>query len=78
MPAPPPGSDRAEQRRLKGAFQCSQLEDPAYLHPESALFGNTEAEFVVYQSMVETSRLYMRGQRCQDLAFYLSISLTAV
>ena len=60
-PSAAPGSDKAEVRRLKGAFQCSELEDLAYIHPESVMFGNTESDFVVYQSMVESSRLFMRG-----------------
>ncbi|XP_005106554.1 probable ATP-dependent RNA helicase DHX37 [Aplysia californica] len=65
-PGPPPGADKAEVKRLKGAFQCTQLEEPAYIHPESSLFRNTEVEFVVYQSMLETSRLYMRGLCCVE------------
>ncbi|XP_059143028.1 probable ATP-dependent RNA helicase DHX37 [Physella acuta] len=65
-PAPPPGTEKSETARLKGSFQCSQLEELVYVHPESVLFKNREVEFVVYQSMVETSRLYMRGLCCVE------------
>ena len=61
-PGPPPGAEKAEVKRLKGAFHCMQIEDLSYIHPESALFRNTQVEFVVYQSMMESSKLYMRGE----------------
>lgn len=66
-PAPPPGTDKVEAKRLRGSFQCLQLEEPVYIHPESAFYRDTQGiEFVVYQSMMETSRLYMRGLCCVE------------
>ncbi|RUS81416.1 hypothetical protein EGW08_010800 [Elysia chlorotica] len=66
-PAPPPGTEKAEVKRLRGSFQCMQLEEPVYIHPESSFYRDTQGvEFVVYQSMVETSRLYMRGLCCVE------------
>ncbi|CAL1545913.1 unnamed protein product [Lymnaea stagnalis] len=65
-PNPLPGIEKTEAQRLKGSFQCMLLEELVYIHPESVLFRNTEPEYVVYQSMVETSRLYMRGICCVE------------
>ncbi|KAH9515058.1 ATP-dependent RNA helicase dhx37 [Bulinus truncatus] len=65
-PAPPPGTDKTEVNKLKGSFQCMQLEDLVYVHPESVMYRNNEVEFVVYQTMMETSRLYMRGVCCVE------------
>ncbi|KAH9515060.1 ATP-dependent RNA helicase dhx37 [Bulinus truncatus] len=65
-PAPPPGTDKTEANKLKGSFQCMQLEDLVYVHPESVMYRNNEVEFVVYQTMMETSRLYMRGVCCVE------------
>ncbi|GFO34796.1 pre-mRNA-splicing factor ATP-dependent RNA helicase prp16 [Plakobranchus ocellatus] len=70
-PAPPPGLEKSEAKRLRGSFQCLQLEDLVYIHPESSLYKDTEGvEFVVYQSMVETSRLYMRGLCCVEAHWF--------
>ncbi|KAK3750958.1 hypothetical protein RRG08_009215 [Elysia crispata] len=70
-PAPPPGMEKAEAKRLRGSFQCMQLEEPVYIHPESALYRDTQGvEFVVYQSMLETSRLYMRGLCCVEAHWF--------
>ncbi|KAK0057271.1 ATP-dependent RNA helicase DHX37 [Biomphalaria pfeifferi] len=69
-PAPPPGADKTECNRLKGSFQCMQLEDLVYIHPESVMFKNKDVEFVVYQSMIETSRLYMRGLCCIEAHWF--------
>ncbi|GFR68244.1 pre-mRNA-splicing factor ATP-dependent RNA helicase prp16 [Elysia marginata] len=70
-PAPPPGMEKAEAKRLRGSFQCMQLEEPVYVHPESSMYRDTQGvEFVVYQSMVETSRLYMRGLCCVEAHWF--------
>jgi hypothetical protein len=42
---------------------CSQtplLDDPVFIHPSSVLFRELP-EFVVYQEIVETTKLYMKG-----------------
>ncbi|TNN22117.1 putative ATP-dependent RNA helicase DHX37 [Liparis tanakae] len=43
---------------------CSQtplLDDPVFIHPSSALF-KTLPEFIVYQEILETTKMYMRGK----------------
>lgn len=43
---------------------CSQtplLDEPVFIHPTSALF-KTLPEFVVYQEIMETTKMYMRGK----------------
>ncbi|NXP94403.1 DHX37 helicase, partial [Passerina amoena] len=41
-------------------FQTALLEDPVFIHPSSVLFKELP-EFVVYQEIVETTKLYMKG-----------------
>lgn len=40
--------------------QCTELEEPVFIHPTSVLY-KQNAEFVVYQYIHETSKLYMKG-----------------
>lgn len=44
-------------------FQTALLEDPVFIHPSSVLFKELP-EFVVYQEIVETTKLYMKGECC--------------
>ena len=37
------------------------LEEPVYVHPLSVLY-RERPEFVVYQHVIETSKMYMRGE----------------
>lgn len=37
------------------------MDDPVFIHPTSALFKKLP-DFVVYQEIMETSKMYMRGK----------------
>lgn len=41
-------------------LQTPLLDDPVFIHPSSALH-KTLPEFVVYQEIMETTKMYMRG-----------------
>ncbi|XP_064612287.1 probable ATP-dependent RNA helicase DHX37 [Liolophura sinensis] len=56
---PPPGADE-EAKKCRHAYQCTELEEPVFIHPTSVLY-KQNAEFVVYQYIHETSKLYMKG-----------------
>ncbi|NXS89666.1 DHX37 helicase, partial [Erpornis zantholeuca] len=45
---------------LCASSQTALLEDPVFIHPSSVLFKELP-EFVVYQEIVETTKLYMKG-----------------
>lgn len=42
-------------------LKTALLEDPVFIHPSSILFRELP-EFVVYQEIVETTKLYMKGE----------------
>lgn len=42
-------------------LKTALLDDPVFIHPSSVLFKQLP-EFVVYQEIVETTKLYMRGE----------------
>ncbi|KAK2538102.1 hypothetical protein Q9966_005863 [Columba livia] len=46
--------------KWKNAYKTALLEDPVFIHPSSILFRELP-EFVVYQEIVETTKLYMKG-----------------
>uniref|UniRef100_A0A8C3V8R4 Activating signal cointegrator 1 complex subunit 3 n=1 Tax=Catharus ustulatus TaxID=91951 RepID=A0A8C3V8R4_CATUS len=46
--------------KWKNAYKTALLEDPVFIHPSSVLFRELP-EFVVYQEIVETTKLYMKG-----------------
>uniref|UniRef100_A0A3Q2EBR3 RNA helicase n=1 Tax=Cyprinodon variegatus TaxID=28743 RepID=A0A3Q2EBR3_CYPVA len=46
--------------KWKNAYKTPLMDDPVFIHPNSALF-KTLPEFVVYQEIMETSKMYMRG-----------------
>ncbi|XP_067683944.1 probable ATP-dependent RNA helicase DHX37 [Haliotis asinina] len=58
-PAPPPGATE-DEKKLKHAYYCMELEEPVYIHPTSVLF-KQRPEFIIYQHIHETSRMYMKG-----------------
>ena len=46
---------------LFNLFQCPELEEPVFIHPSSVLY-KQQPEFVVYQHITETSKMYMKGK----------------
>ncbi|XP_037536203.1 probable ATP-dependent RNA helicase DHX37 [Nematolebias whitei] len=46
--------------KWKNGYKTPLMDDPVFIHPSSALF-KTLPEFVVYQEIMETSKMYMRG-----------------
>nr|XP_020041304.1 probable ATP-dependent RNA helicase DHX37 [Castor canadensis] len=46
--------------KWKNAYKTPLLDDPVFIHPSSVLFRELP-EFVVYQEIVETTKLYMKG-----------------
>ncbi|XP_023312984.1 probable ATP-dependent RNA helicase DHX37, partial [Anoplophora glabripennis] len=51
------GEDKA---KFKYAYQANNMEDPVFLHQGSVL-KKSLPEFVVYQEIYETNKMYMRG-----------------
>ncbi|XP_037634833.1 probable ATP-dependent RNA helicase DHX37 [Sebastes umbrosus] len=46
--------------KWKNGYKTPLLDDPVFIHPTSALF-KTLPEFIVYQEIMETTKMYMRG-----------------
>uniref|UniRef100_A0A8C0B737 Activating signal cointegrator 1 complex subunit 3 n=1 Tax=Buteo japonicus TaxID=224669 RepID=A0A8C0B737_9AVES len=46
--------------KWKNAYKTALLDDPVFIHPSSVLFKQLP-EFVVYQEILETTKLYMKG-----------------
>ncbi|XP_054466573.1 probable ATP-dependent RNA helicase DHX37 [Anoplopoma fimbria] len=46
--------------KWRNGYKTPLLDDPVFIHPSSALF-KTLPEFIVYQEIMETTKLYMRG-----------------
>ncbi|KAM5238994.1 putative ATP-dependent RNA helicase DHX37 [Ctenodactylus gundi] len=46
--------------KWRNAYKTPLLDEPVFIHPGSVLFRELP-EFVVYQEIVETSRMYMKG-----------------
>ncbi|XP_024130840.1 probable ATP-dependent RNA helicase DHX37 isoform X2 [Oryzias melastigma] len=46
--------------KWRNGYKTPLLDDPVFIHPSSALFKKVP-EFVVYQEITETSKMYMRG-----------------
>ncbi|XP_053327841.1 probable ATP-dependent RNA helicase DHX37 [Spea bombifrons] len=46
--------------KWRNGYKTPLLEDPVFIHPNSALFRQLP-EFVVYQEILETSKMYMKG-----------------
>ncbi|ELU07825.1 hypothetical protein CAPTEDRAFT_170843 [Capitella teleta] len=58
LPEPAKGTDDA--KKLKYAYQSICLDDPVFIHPTSVLY-KSDAEYIVYQSVEDASKLYMKG-----------------
>ncbi|KAJ4445445.1 hypothetical protein ANN_07250 [Periplaneta americana] len=49
-----------DKAKWKHAYRCAEMEDPVFMHSASVL-RKKSPEWVVYQEVFETSKLYMRG-----------------
>ncbi|XP_066255814.1 probable ATP-dependent RNA helicase kurz [Euwallacea similis] len=58
--------DREDRAKFKYAYWANNMEDPVYLH-QSSVLRKTLPEFVVYQEIYETNRIYMRGVTAIDV-----------
>ena len=50
-----------DKKRLRFSYQCVSCEGPVYL-PTSSPFLTCPPEFLVFQELTDTSRIYMRGE----------------
>ncbi|KAM4576787.1 putative ATP-dependent RNA helicase DHX37 [Odontesthes bonariensis] len=46
--------------KWRNGYKTPLIDDPVFIHPNSALF-KTLPEFIIYQEIMETSKMYMRG-----------------
>ncbi|XP_029475809.1 probable ATP-dependent RNA helicase DHX37 isoform X2 [Rhinatrema bivittatum] len=46
--------------KWRNAYKTPLLDDPVFIHPSSVLF-RQPPDFVVYQEIIETSKMYMKG-----------------
>ncbi|XP_072243702.1 probable ATP-dependent RNA helicase DHX37 [Leuresthes tenuis] len=46
--------------KWRNGYKTPLIDDPVFIHPSSALF-KTLPEFIIYQEIMETSKMYMRG-----------------
>ncbi|XP_045152666.1 probable ATP-dependent RNA helicase DHX37 [Echinops telfairi] len=53
-------SEELLEDKWRNAYKTPLLEDPVFIHPGSVLFRELP-EFVVYQEIVETTKMYMKG-----------------
>ncbi|XP_074061480.1 putative ATP-dependent RNA helicase DHX37 isoform X2 [Macrotis lagotis] len=53
-------SEELLDEKWKNGYKTPLLDDPVFIHPSSILFRELP-EFVVYQEIVETTKMYMRG-----------------
>ncbi|XP_012288521.1 probable ATP-dependent RNA helicase kurz [Orussus abietinus] len=52
--------DEKERRKCKYAYKTLEMEEPVFMHSSSVL-RKTNPEWVVYQELFETNKVYMRG-----------------
>ncbi|PSN33185.1 putative ATP-dependent RNA helicase kurz [Blattella germanica] len=52
--------ENEDKAKWQHAYRCAEMEDPVFMHSSSVL-RKTSPEWVVYQEVFETSKLYMRG-----------------
>ncbi|XP_010366724.2 probable ATP-dependent RNA helicase DHX37 [Rhinopithecus roxellana] len=53
-------SEELLEDKWRNAYKTPLLDDPVFIHPSSVLFKELP-EFVVYQEIVETTKMYMKG-----------------
>jgi ATP-dependent RNA helicase DHX37/DHR1 len=61
--------DGDDKQKLKFAYLTPDMEEPVYLHESSVLL-HERPEFVAYQEIFETSKLYMRGVTTVDANWF--------
>ncbi|XP_043835090.1 probable ATP-dependent RNA helicase DHX37 isoform X2 [Dromiciops gliroides] len=54
--------------KWRNGYKTPLLDDPVFIHPSSVLFKELP-EFVVYQEIVETTKMYMRGVSAVEAAW---------
>lgn len=54
-------SEELNDPKHKNAYVCTTLEEPVFIHPKSALF-SVLPEYVVYQEIMETTKMFMKGK----------------
>ena len=50
-----------QENHERGAYQSVGIEGAVFIHPNSVL-AKKQPEYVVYQEIIETAKLYMRGK----------------
>lgn len=58
--APDEVKEDQDKNKFKYAYQANNMEEPVFLH-QSSVLKRTLPEFVVYQEIYETNKIYMRG-----------------
>jgi len=53
-------NDREDKAKFKYAYRANDMEEPVFLHQGSVL-RKTLPEFLIYQEIYETNKIYMRG-----------------
>ncbi|XP_078410231.1 putative ATP-dependent RNA helicase DHX37 isoform X2 [Cetorhinus maximus] len=53
-------SEEVLDEKWRNAYKTPLIDEPVFIHPNSVLFKHLP-EFVVYQEIVETSKMYMKG-----------------
>lgn len=53
-------SEELLDEKWRNAYKTPLLDDPVFIHPSSVLFRELP-DFVVYQEIVETTKMYMKG-----------------
>lgn len=48
------------------AYTSMEIDEDVFIHPSSVVFHDTPPEWVVFQEVVRTSRVYVKG-RCIEL-----------
>ncbi|KAG8514999.1 putative ATP-dependent RNA helicase DHX37, partial [Galemys pyrenaicus] len=59
-------SEELLDEKWRNAYKTPLLDDPVFIHPSSVLFKELP-EFVVYQEIVETTKMYMKGLSAVEL-----------
>ena len=63
-------AEECANRQIKNAYECHLTEDPVFIHPTSALF-TVLPDFIVFQEIVETTKLYVKGKMCMQIRVLL-------